>query len=99
MKYMNAPLKLHEVIWGKISKMDTNHNEFPTVPRPDMSLLSESQNWLVYEELNYDRESLTDDHIRIMLTMTWEKRRVYDRNMDGVNEKSLVYFFFVVVVE
>lgn len=73
--------------------------DFPTMPLPNISLLIESQNKLLEEELNYDIESLADEHVRLMLTMTKEQRRIYDKIMDKINEKSMAYFLFMVMVE
>lgn len=67
--------------------------DFPTMPLPNISLLIESQNKLLEEELNYDIESLADEHVRLMLTMTEKQRRIYDKIMDRVNEKKHGLFF------
>lgn len=47
--------------------------EFPSMPRPDMSSIPGSQNRLLYDELKYDRVSLTEEDLQLLPTMN--KRR------------------------
>ncbi|CAH9121125.1 unnamed protein product [Cuscuta epithymum] len=67
--------------------------DFPTMPQPDPSLLSESQNRLLFDELNYDRTALAAEHIQLMSTMTSEQRHIYDTIMQGVEADTGGLFF------
>ncbi|GAU38772.1 hypothetical protein TSUD_279250 [Trifolium subterraneum] len=66
---------------------------FPEMPKPDMGLVPEIGNRLIYDELNYDRHALANDHRKLMSTMTTEQRSIYDRIMSRVDEKKPGLFF------
>ncbi|KAK2356281.1 hypothetical protein QL285_093628 [Trifolium repens] len=55
--------------------------QYPDMPQPDPGLLPDRGNRLIYDELNYDRESLVEEHHMLMSTMTTEQRKVYDKIM------------------
>lgn len=68
-------------------------SDFPTMPQPDMSLITERQNRLIYDELNYDRQSLAKEYTQLMSTMTSEQRKIYDKIMTRVIENKPGLFF------
>ncbi|PNX74041.1 ATP-dependent DNA helicase PIF1, partial [Trifolium pratense] len=72
---------------------DTTLKEYPTMPKPDSSLIPERHNRLIFDELNYDRQRLAEEHVRLMSTMTPEQRRVYETIMERVNERKPGVFF------
>ena len=43
------------------------------MPRADTSLVPDIQNSLIHDELNYNRQSLAEEHVRLMSTMTSEQ--------------------------
>ncbi|CAJ2675849.1 unnamed protein product [Trifolium pratense] len=74
--------------------------DYPPMPRADTSLVLGIQNSLIHDELNYNRQSLAEEHVRLMSTMTSEQRKVYDTIMTRVNEnKPGVFFFMVMAVQ
>lgn len=46
--------------------------DFPNMPQENMSLISTTHNRLIYNELNYDRQSLHLEHQTLTSTMTEE---------------------------
>ncbi|XP_058733993.1 uncharacterized protein LOC131605682, partial [Vicia villosa] len=68
-------------------------SDFPIMPQIDASLTSESQNRLIYDELNYDTQLLAIEHTQLMSTMTVEQRTVYDKIMARVEENKPGIFF------
>ncbi|MCH81881.1 helicase-like protein, partial [Trifolium medium] len=67
--------------------------DFPGMPRPDAGLLPDIGNRLIYDELNYDRQSLSNEHRALMETMTDEQRKVYDKIMARFERKRPGFFF------
>ena len=63
------------------------------MPTSDTSLVPDIQNRLIHDELNYNRQSLAEEHVRLMSTMTSEQRKVYDTIMTRVNENKPGVFF------
>lgn len=55
--------------------------------------MAEIQNRLIYDELNYNRTILADEHHSLMSTMTAEQRGVYDRILSRVNANKPGFFF------
>lgn len=68
-------------------------SDFPTMPQPDMSLITDRQNRLIYDELNYDRQSLAEEYTQLMSTMTSEQRKIFDKIMTRVTENKPGLFF------
>lgn len=67
--------------------------DYKEMPKSDRSLIHEVQNRLIYDELNYNTDSLKEEHDRLMSSMTGEQRRVYDRIMSRVFENKPDIFF------
>ncbi|XP_045810450.1 uncharacterized protein LOC123904887, partial [Trifolium pratense] len=67
--------------------------DYPPMPKVDTSLVPHIQNSLIHDELNYNRQSLAEEHVRLMSTMTLEQRKVYDTIMTRVNENKPDVFF------
>lgn len=79
----------------KLQSNNRSLSDFPTMPRPNMCLISESQNKVIYDELNYDRQSLTSEHAHLLSTMTIEQREIYDKITTSVAEnRGGVYFLY-----
>ncbi|KAL7132194.1 hypothetical protein ABFS83_12G055800 [Erythranthe nasuta] len=67
--------------------------DFPTMPFPNMSLLPQVENRLIYDELNYDRSALAAEHLELLSSLNDEQRIVYDKIMVRVNERRGGLFF------
>ncbi|KAL7155177.1 hypothetical protein ABFS83_03G058200 [Erythranthe nasuta] len=67
--------------------------EFPTMPSPDMSLLTQVQNRLIFDELNYDRVALAAEHSRLLTCLTEEQRAIYEKIMNRIHNKQEGLFF------
>ncbi|XP_012858302.1 PREDICTED: uncharacterized protein LOC105977534 [Erythranthe guttata] len=67
--------------------------DFPTMPFPNMSLLPQVENRLIYDELNYDRSALAAEHSELLSSLNDEQRIVYDKIMVRVNERHGGLFF------
>ncbi|KAL7091157.1 hypothetical protein ACP275_12G088400 [Erythranthe tilingii] len=52
---------------------------FPTMPQPDMSLVTQVQNRLIYDELNYDRHELAMEHSKLLSSLTDEQKTLRSR--------------------
>ncbi|KAL7104044.1 hypothetical protein ACP275_08G219500 [Erythranthe tilingii] len=67
--------------------------DYPIMPRPDMSLLSQVQNRLIHDELRYDRQALAAKHGQLMANLTDEQKNIYDKIMLGIARKHGGLFF------
>lgn len=68
-------------------------SNFPSVPQPDYSFLTERGNKLIFYELNYDRKALVEEHNRLMSIMTMEQRNIYDSIIERVRHQKPGLFF------
>ncbi|KAL7094727.1 hypothetical protein ACP275_11G121900 [Erythranthe tilingii] len=66
---------------------------FPIMPQPDMSLVTQVQNRLIYDELNYDRHELAMEHSKLLSSLTDEQKSIYEKIMLHVTEKREGLFF------
>ncbi|XP_024636211.2 uncharacterized protein [Medicago truncatula] len=67
--------------------------DYPTMPRTDISLIHESRNRLIYDEMNYNQNMLEIEHNQLMSTMTAEQRGVYDKIISRVDANLPGIFF------
>lgn len=67
--------------------------DFPSMPQPDIDLIGEKGNMLIYDELNYDRKVLAKECIHLMSNMTLEQRKNFDKITERVNENKPGLFF------
>jgi hypothetical protein len=67
--------------------------DYSGMPRPEPGLLRDVGNRLIYDELNYDRLSLSREHSELMSTMTTEQRGIYDKIMRRISRKKPGFFF------
>ncbi|PNY07550.1 helicase-like protein [Trifolium pratense] len=67
--------------------------DFSDMPQPDDGLVPDRGNRLIYDELNYDRNLLADEHRILMSSMTTEQRKIYDKIMTRVQENMPGFFF------
>ncbi|KAK2371204.1 hypothetical protein QL285_084180 [Trifolium repens] len=75
-----TPEQLKSYALAEIDALLQSNNKslrnFPDMPQPDPGLLPDRGNRLIYDELNYDRQALADEHRKLMSTMTTEQRGV-----------------------
>ncbi|XP_045798031.1 uncharacterized protein LOC123892273 [Trifolium pratense] len=67
--------------------------DFSDMPQQDDGLVPDRGNRLIYDELNYDRNLLADEHRILMSSMTTEQRKIYDKIMTRVQENMPGFFF------
>jgi len=101
--YLNADLllddeQLKNYTLAEIERLLQSHRksmkgDYPTMPRIDVSLIHESRNRLIYDELNYNEQLPEDKHHRLMSTMTTEQRSVYDTMMARIDANLPGIFF------
>ncbi|KAL8518482.1 hypothetical protein ACS0TY_009745 [Phlomoides rotata] len=54
-------------------------SRFPTMPLPEDSLVSETNNRMIYEELSYDCEELQEEFESRSLSLTEEQKEVHNK--------------------
>ncbi|KAL8137989.1 hypothetical protein V2J09_003990 [Rumex salicifolius] len=64
------------------------------MPQPNYTLLGESNNIMIQEELRYDTQELASEHMHLLSTMTNEQHKVYDEIMTVVSMNNGVYFLY-----
>lgn len=71
------------------------------MPRTDVAINSAGLNRLIYDELRYNKDSLKEEHDRLMSTLTTEHKGIYDTIMARVdaNEQGLFFFYMGTVVQ
>ena len=67
--------------------------DYLTMPVTDVSLIHDSRNRLIYDELYYNQRLLEEENERLMSTMTDEQKQVYDKIMARVVAKEPGLFF------
>ncbi|XP_023916072.1 uncharacterized protein LOC112027653 [Quercus suber] len=68
-------------------------HEFKTIPYPNTLLLRQSNNRVLQEELDYDRNSLAAEHIKLLADLNIDQRNIYDEVIDSVSENKGGFFF------
>jgi hypothetical protein len=78
-----------------LNKNARSLREFETMPYPNTLLLSQSNNRLLQEELDYDRIFLADEHMKLLSDLNYEQRKIYGAVIGSVTEnKGGVYFVY-----
>ncbi|KAL4598101.1 hypothetical protein ACB092_11G035000 [Castanea dentata] len=63
-------------------------HEFETIPYPNTLLLRQSNNRVLQEELDYDRNSLAAEHIKLLAGLNVDQRNIYDEVINSVSENK-----------
>ncbi|KAL4626567.1 hypothetical protein ACB092_05G106000 [Castanea dentata] len=63
-------------------------HEFETIPYPNTLLLRQSNNRVLQEELDYDRNSLAAEHIKLLAGLNIDQRNIYDEVINSVSENK-----------
>ncbi|KAF7839696.1 uncharacterized protein G2W53_008178 [Senna tora] len=58
--------------------------DYPLMPLPNDAMMSNTENVLMSEELNYDRTLLSTQHSQLLSSLIAEQRNIYDSIMDVV---------------
>ena len=67
--------------------------DYPPMPFPDEMILSVAQNWLIHDELRYDKLSLVEEHKKLISSLTTEQKEIYDTIMNAVARNECGIFF------
>ncbi|KAF7807457.1 ATP-dependent DNA helicase PIF1-like [Senna tora] len=67
--------------------------DYPPMPLPNDTMLCNTDNVLMSEELNYDREFLRTQHSQLFSSLTSGQRNIYDMIIDAVNRSEGGVFF------
>ncbi|KAL4600853.1 hypothetical protein ACB092_11G229700 [Castanea dentata] len=68
-------------------------HDFETIPYPNTLLLRKSNNRVLQEELDYDRNSLAAEHIKLLASLNIDQRNIYDEVIDSVSENKGGFYF------
>ena len=59
-------------------------HEFESIPYPNTLLLRQSNNRVLQEELDYDRNSLVAEHIKLLIGLNIDQRNIYDEVINSI---------------
>ena len=68
--------------------------DFPSLPQPKCLPVFNTDNYLILQELNYDREILKTESSRLVSSLNHQQHEIFDKIMHLV-ENSMGGFFFV----
>ncbi|KAK4562376.1 hypothetical protein RGQ29_005026 [Quercus rubra] len=68
-------------------------HEFESIPYPNTLLLRQINNRVLQEELDYDRNSLAAEHIKLLTGLNVDQRNIYDEVINSVSENKGGFFF------
>ena len=68
-------------------------HEFESIPYPNTLLLRQSNNRVLQEQLDYDRNSLAAEHIKLLTGLNIDQRNIYDEVINSVSENKGGFFF------
>ena len=68
-------------------------HEFESIPYPNTLLLRQSNNRVLQEELDYDRNSLATEHIKLLIGLNIDQGNIYDEVINFVSENKGGFFF------
>jgi hypothetical protein len=71
-----------------LNKNARSLREFGTMPYLNTLLLSQSNNRLLQEELDYDRIFLVEEHSKLFSDLNYEQRKIYDAVIRSVTENK-----------
>ncbi|XP_012844338.1 PREDICTED: uncharacterized protein LOC105964358 [Erythranthe guttata] len=80
-------------IENKLRSSNKSLADFQTLQFPNMSLLPQIQNRLIYDELKYDISALVAEHLELLSSLNDEQRVIYDMIIARVNESCGGLFF------
>ncbi|KAM4099556.1 hypothetical protein ACJW30_05G000100 [Castanea mollissima] len=74
--------------WHEALNHASSLHEFETIPYPNTLLLRQSNNKVLQEELDYDRNSLAVEHIKLLASLNIDQRNIYDEVINSVSENK-----------
>ncbi|XP_071727418.1 uncharacterized protein [Rutidosis leptorrhynchoides] len=82
-------------IQGVLHKHGKSLSDFPTLPQPDPSLLTQLDNRLIREELNYNIKEMKTLHDNLFRSLNPEQLTLYERLIKAVtNQEGGLYFLY-----
>ncbi|KAK7328215.1 hypothetical protein VNO77_22317 [Canavalia gladiata] len=70
-------------------------SEYPSMPQPEIEFVSDFNNRLIMDELQYDKEKLASDHLSFLTKMTDEQMNIYNKIMESVDVgRSKIFFLY-----
>ncbi|CAH9083785.1 unnamed protein product, partial [Cuscuta epithymum] len=70
-------------------------DEYDSMPMPDAQFLPNNRNRLLFDELNYDRHLLVEEHKKLLKSLTAEQSIVYNIIVEAINsDKGGVFFVY-----
>ncbi|KAF7826476.1 uncharacterized protein G2W53_017640 [Senna tora] len=72
---------------------ECNLRDFHPMPLPSNGLLSNMDNMLMSEELNYDKQLLRLEHLTLLMSLTTKQATIYHLVVDVVNQQMGGLFF------
>ncbi|CAH9134582.1 unnamed protein product, partial [Cuscuta epithymum] len=67
--------------------------DYPPMPTVTMDSMLSSNDRMIYEELSYDRSAMTEEHAKLVGSLTDEQKSVYETIMHSVEEEVGGVFF------
>ncbi|XP_071709130.1 uncharacterized protein [Rutidosis leptorrhynchoides] len=82
-------------IQGVLHKHEKSLSDFPSLPQPDESLLTQLDNRLIREELNYNIKEMKNLHDNLFRSLNTEQLALYERLIKAVtNQEGGLYFLY-----
>ncbi|XP_071714007.1 uncharacterized protein [Rutidosis leptorrhynchoides] len=81
-------------IQGILNRNGKSLGDFPDLPQPDPSMLTQMDNRLIREELNYNVKEMHTLHSRLFNSLNPEQLSIYQKVIDAVTEKKEVSFSY-----
>ncbi|XP_071708928.1 uncharacterized protein [Rutidosis leptorrhynchoides] len=82
-------------IQGVLHKHGKSLSDFPSLPQPDASLLTQLDNRLIREELNYNIKEMKNLHDNLFRSLNPEQLALYDRLIKAItNQEGGLYFLY-----
>ncbi|XP_071729034.1 uncharacterized protein [Rutidosis leptorrhynchoides] len=86
--------QLHD-LFGVLHKHGKSLSDFSTLPQPDPSLLTQLDNRLIREELNYNIKEMKTLHDNLFRSLNPEQLTLYERLIKAVtNQEGGLYFLY-----
>ncbi|XP_071699017.1 uncharacterized protein [Rutidosis leptorrhynchoides] len=80
-------------IQGILKKNGKSLSDFPDLPQPDPGLLTQLENHLIREELNYNLAELRNEHQNLYVSLNPEQLKIYNQVISAVTQQAGGLFF------
>ncbi|XP_071688411.1 uncharacterized protein [Rutidosis leptorrhynchoides] len=82
-----------------LNKNGKSLGDFPDLPQPDPTLLTQLDNRLIRKELNYNLADLQAEHQTLYASLNPEQLNIYNEVISAVTQQAGVFFFSYMVPE